>query len=263
MVTKWHYHVGSYKRMQSSKQGEFKCFLRRFIKKSGFATDMRLAILFSSGKDSTYTLHTLKEEHEIVCLLCLIPANPDSFMFQQSKRELVEAQAASLGLPVMFRETAGKKEEELADLEALLKKAKADYKIEGIGSGALASTYQFERIGALCKQLGLESLAPLWQQDQHVHFEAMVKEGFDIRMTRIAAMGLDESWLGRKLAMEDLETLKQLRDKLGFHPAGEGGEFETIVLDGPGFAHPIHIDFEKKMESKERGELLITDIKHS
>lgn len=224
---------------------------------------MRVGILFSSGKDSTFTLHRCRaepERWEVVCLLTLLPANPDSHMFQRPARELVEAQAESLGLPVLFKETPGEKERELEELRLLLEEAKERYGIEGIASGALASDYQYTRINRLCGELGLHSYAPLWQQEQLIHMRQMVEAGFDIRMTRVAAMGLDESWLGRPLTAEDLDRLERLREEVGLHPAGEGGEFETIVLDGPGFAHPIRIAFTKEMESDERGELRITKI---
>jgi diphthine-ammonia ligase len=73
-------------------------------------------------------------------------------------------------------------------------------------------------------------------------------------------MGLGEQWLGKRLGEEDLVRLEQLRGTLGIHPGGEGGEFETIVLDGPLFKRHLEIEFEKRMESEERGELVITRI---
>ena len=85
----------------------------------------------------------------------------------------------------------------------------------------------------------------------------IIAAGYDIRMTRIAAEGLDKSWLGRKLTLKDCSTLEELQKKIGLHPAGEGGEFETIVLDAPLFKSPIDINFSISMESENRGELVL------
>jgi asparagine synthase (glutamine-hydrolysing) len=79
-------------------------------------------------------------------------------------------------------------------------------------------------------------------------------------MTRIAADGLTAEWLGKRLTDGDVDRLVALNKRLGINVAGEGGEFETIVLDGPIFAAPIEISFEKAMESENRGELKIRSL---
>ena len=218
---------------------------------------MKLGILFSSGKDSTNVLwYYLEQGWDVRCLLSLLPSNPDSWMFQSPDKKLLERQAAALGLPILFQQTAGEKEEELDDLKALLERAKAEHGIDGVAVGALASDYQQERVNRICHQLNLKTFSPLWHTDQLQLLREMVAAGFDIRMTRIAADGLSADWLGKKLTEEDLDKLEMLGKK-GFHPAGEGGEFETIVLDGPIFRQPIQISFETEMESEYRGELVL------
>ncbi len=222
---------------------------------------MRLAILFSGGKDSTLTLHrAVAEGHEPACLVTILPRNPDSYMFQQPFRALVEAQSAALGLPVIFQETPGVKEEELAELRAAIERARREYEVEGVGAGALASNYQFTRLSRICGELGLRVYAPLWQEDQEALLREVIREGYEVRMTRVAALGLGESWLGRVLSEEDVAALGRLREEYGFQPGGEGGEFETIVLDSPLFEKRVVIAFEKEMKSGERGELLIKEV---
>jgi len=223
---------------------------------------MRLGILYSSGKDSTFTLHYYRNQAwDVACLLCLLPKNPDSLMFQNPLKELVRAQAASLNIPVIFKETEGKERQELEDLTLILQEAKKAYHIDGIGVGALASDYQHVRVNHACEALGLKTYAPLWHKEQLRLLQEMVSADFDIRMTRVAAMGLGKEWLGKRLTLPDLEKLHALEKSIGFHPAGEGGEFETIVLDGPGFTKPITIAYETRMESDERGELVIKKVK--
>jgi asparagine synthase (glutamine-hydrolysing) len=217
---------------------------------------MPITILFSGGKDSTATAwYYLEQGWDVRCLSSLIPENPDSFMFQTPNQSLLHAQAASLQLPLLVQPTKGEKEKELDDLKTLLKRAKDEYYIDGVAVGAVASEYQHERVTRICAELNLKTFAPLWHKEQDRLLSDMIQAGFDIRMTKIAADGLTKEWLGKKLDMKDLEKLKALNKTNGLHVGGEGGEYETIVLDGPIFTMPISIQFEVTMESAHSGEL--------
>jgi diphthine-ammonia ligase len=217
---------------------------------------MRLGILFSSGKDSTFTLwYYSQQAWDVACLLSMLPASEDSYMFQNPSVELLRKQADSLQISLLLQDTIGEKEKELDDLKKLLQRAKDEFGIDGVAVGALASDYQQERVNRICHELQLKTFAPLWHKDQEKLLRELIEAGFDIRMTRIAAEGLTKEWLGKRLTAEDVDKLVTLHKKIGLSVGGEGGEFETIVLDGPIFAEPIAIEFEKKMESEHRGEL--------
>ncbi|MEM3690376.1 MAG: TIGR00289 family protein, partial [Candidatus Micrarchaeia archaeon] len=101
---------------------------------------MKLGALFSGGKDSCYAMHLAARQHEIVCLISILSKSSESYMFHTPNINLVKKQAEALGLPILMEETEGQKEEELKDLERALLKAKSEYRIEGIVSGAIAST---------------------------------------------------------------------------------------------------------------------------
>jgi diphthine-ammonia ligase len=218
---------------------------------------MRIAILFSSGKDSCFTLWYYQQQGwEVACLLSMVPGNADSYMFQSPSVDLLRKQAASLQIPLHLQKTHGEKEMELEDLRALLENAKEEFGIEGIAVGALASDYQHERINRVCHQVGLKTYAPLWHKNQEMLLRELIDAGFDIRMTRIAADGLTERWLGRRLASADVDRLVALNKQLGINVGGEGGEYETIVLDGPIFTEAIMIGYALKMETEHRGELV-------
>jgi diphthine-ammonia ligase len=220
---------------------------------------MRIGVLFSSGKDSTATLWYYEEQGwDVACLLSLLPENPDSYMFQNPSSELLKKQATSLQIPLLTQYTKGEPEAELADLKELLARAKQEYEITGVAVGALASDYQQERVNRICHDLSLKTYAPLWHKNQEQLMRQLIDAGFDIRMTRIAADGLTKEWLGIKLTQDDVDKLVALNKKFGLSIAGEGGEFETIVLDGPIFAQPIAIQFDLEMESAHRGELVLS-----
>ncbi len=220
---------------------------------------MRLAALFTGGKDSTYAIYLAKEQsHEIVGLITLKSENPHSYMFHTPAIELTKLQAQALGLPLLTYSTKGKKEEELADLELAIKKAHKKLNFEGLITGALFSEYQSSRIIKIAKKLGLEVVSPLWHKAQEKEMEELLKLNFKIIFTAVAAEGLNKSWLNRIITSKDLDRLRQLNQRYQFHLAGEGGEFESAVLDCPLFNKKIVIeDFLIEEESEYTARLII------
>ena len=193
----------------------------------------KLAALTSGGKDSNAALYRMqRRNNSIECLINLRSNNPDSYMFD-TKFAGVEEQAEMLGIPLIIEMTDGEKEKELADLENAIGKAVEKYNVEGVVAGAIASTYQRDRVDQICENLGLKVFAPLWQENQQNYMRWLIREGFEIEIVDVAARGLDESWIGRILDEESVEDLIELSEEYGFHAAGEGGEFETRVTGFP------------------------------
>ena len=207
---------------------------------------MKLGVLFSGGKDSTYAAYLEKKKgNELTCLISLFSENKDSFMFHTPSIEKTKKQAEVMNLPLIIQKTKGEKEEELKDLEKAIKKAKQEYKIQGIITGALQSVYQSSRIQKICDKLGFECFNPLWQKDEIQYIKELIKEKFKIIITAVAAYPLDEKWLGREINNSFITDVKELSNKYKIHAAGEGGEFETFVLDCPLFKKPLKIKNKK------------------
>src|SRR3989338_906625 len=208
---------------------------------------MKVAVLFSGGKDSTYAMHRAMEQgREIVCLVSLRSKNPDSYMFHVPNIDMVKEQSKAIGIPILFRSTEGIKEKELKDLRNVLLEAKKKYNIEGVVSGAVASEYQRYRVETVCADLGLKSIAPLWHLDPKRYMTDFINDGFKALIVSVAADGFSKDWLGKPINLETLEELQKLHDKFGIHIGGEGGEIETFVTDGPIFKKKIEIEeFEK------------------
>ena len=123
---------------------------------------MRLGVLFSGGKDSTYALWKVMEKEEVVCLISVVSENEYSYMFHTPNIGMTSMQAAAIGLPLVQRTTEGVKEEELKDLKMAIEEARQSYSVEGIVTGAVESVYQAERIQRICNDLGLWCFNPLW-----------------------------------------------------------------------------------------------------
>ncbi len=196
----------------------------------------RLVALTSGGKDSNAAIYRImRRKNEISCLLSLRSENRDSYMFDSKKEEkIIEEQASKMRVPLIFQETMGEKEEELNDLEKGLEKAVEDYEVEGVVSGALASTYQRDRVEKVAESLGLKVFTPLWSENPVNYMRWLVRKGFEVEITDVAARGLEKEWEGRVLDQDNVEELIELSEKYGFHAAGEGGEYETQVIDFPG-----------------------------
>ncbi|MBN2142324.1 hypothetical protein JW711_03250, partial [Candidatus Woesearchaeota archaeon] len=106
---------------------------------------MKLAVLFSGGKDSTLALKYARDGDKsgpgdsVVCLISLISKNPESFMFHTPNISLTKLQAEAIGLPLIEQETMGEKEKELEDLKRAIERAKVEFGAEGIVTGAVES----------------------------------------------------------------------------------------------------------------------------
>jgi len=220
---------------------------------------MKLATLVSGGKDSLYAMFLAKKENEISVIVSIKSENPESYMYHVPNVDLVKLQAESMNIPIIFKKSKGIKEEELEDLKNALKEAKKKYGIEGVVSGAIYSKYQKTRVDAICQELGLVSLAPLWNAKTGKLWKDMIDNKFEIIIVAVAAGGLDQKWLGREIDKKAVVELTNLHDTCYVCTGFEGGEAESLVLDCPMFSKKIKIiESEIKWDNKtQSGELII------
>ncbi len=222
---------------------------------------MRAGILHSGGKDSTYAAWIASKRDELVCLITLLPQREDSYMFHHPAILWTKLQAEAIGLPQVLVKTEGVKEEELSDLRRAFELARDSYSIERVYTGALASVYQKSRVERTCSEVGLDCISPLWLIEPETHLRNLVKNRFLAIITAVAALGLDESWLGRVIDDEAIQELVRLQKKYGLHIGLEGGEGETFVLDCPLFKKKIEVLSTERHWLGDRGHLEIREAK--
>lgn len=204
---------------------------------------MKVGVLFSGGKDSTYAAWLAKKEgHEIVCLITLYSLNKESYMFHTPAIEMTEKQAKLMEIPLVKQETLGVKEGELLDLKRAIRKAIKKHEIEGIVTGALASDYQASRILEICRFFKISCINPLWQKNQSELLKELVRNRFEVIISGVAAYPLDKKWIGRKIDEKFIADLRALSEKYKVNPAGEGGEFETLVVSCPLFKERLKFE---------------------
>ena len=218
---------------------------------------MKVAALFSGGKDSVFSIYIAQQYGwDVSHLVTILPENKDSWMFHSVNIHLTDKLSESIKIPLVKTISNGKKEDELDDLKILLEKLDVD----GVISGALASEYQRTRIEKICYELGIKSFTPLWHKNQELILRDQVNAGFKIIIVGVFAQGFNESWLGRIIDQECITELVKLNKKYSINTAGEGGEFETLVTDGPLFSKKLIIDETVKEYKRDNGFLNIKKI---
>ena len=216
---------------------------------------MRVVALATGGKDSTLALYrAVKQGHEVAYLATVIPRRRDSWMFHSLNLHMMEYFAEAVEIPLVKAETSGRKEEEVRDLERLLSRLD----VEGVVSGAVASTYQKNRIDKICESLGLHSIAPLWHNSPAQLLNEILQLKFEVLIVGVFARGFDQKWLGRKLDKTCVEDLLKLKEKYGISLIGEGGEYETLVTDAVFFKKKIRVLETRKVWRGDHGYLTVT-----
>jgi ABC transporter with metal-binding/Fe-S-binding domain ATP-binding protein len=229
--------------------------------------------LFSGGKDSSWALYRALERGLAVERLVTVHPAGDSYMYHVPATDLAGLAAESVGVPLVEVEpddfgaedvpdAGAQGDAELEPLEAALGELAADLPggIAGLVAGAVESEFQTSRIEAMAERLDAELFAPLWQREPGELAEAMLAAGFEIRIVQVAAAGLDESWLGRRLDGAALADLRELNREYGVHLLGEGGEFETLVTDGPHMERPIELEYATEWDGT-RGSIVVEDAR--
>ncbi len=216
---------------------------------------MRIAALFSGGKDSNYALFCARHYGwDVTHLVSVFSTSQESYMYHVPAIELTRLAAEAIGIPLVEVITPPQPELELIPLKNTL----YELGVDGIVSGALASEYQRRRLDQICQDIGIKSFAPIWHKCQRDYVHEMVGEGFEIMITGCYAEGLDESWLGRTLDDTALAELDRLHTKYGISIAGEGGEYESFVTYGPHMGRRVHVEYEKQWV-RDSGKIVVKD----
>ncbi|HWY36305.1 MAG TPA: diphthine--ammonia ligase [Nitrosopumilaceae archaeon] len=222
---------------------------------------MKLAALFSGGKDSTFAIYQAKQEgHDVACLVTIFPLSDESQFLHYPNLAMTMFQAQSMKLPQLSSYTTSNDTKiELSELEFLLVQAKQAFGIEGIVHGGILSEFQKNHFENICRKLNLKMISPLWSIDQKEYMKKLIELNFNYIITSVSSDGLDDSWLGREITKDDVDTLEKLSIKHGFNLSFEGGEAESLVLNCPLFSVPLKIIKSNKIWDGYRGRFEITE----
>jgi uncharacterized protein (TIGR00290 family) len=211
---------------------------------------------WSSGKDSAWTLHTLRQqgEVEVVGLLTTINSTHQRVAMHAVREELLEQQADALGLPLIKVPLLWPCSN--ADYEQAMATALAQARRESIQRIAFGDLF-LEDIRryreAKLAGTGIKPVFPLWQLDTAQLAQTMVASGLRARLTCVDPKKLSASFAGRLFDAELLDDLPSNVD-----PCGENGEFHTFAFEGPMFRHPVAVE---TGEVVERDGFVFADLK--
>ena len=168
---------------------------------------MKAAVLFSGGKDSTMAVYkALDNGDDVKYLLSMKSTNDESYMFHVPNIHLTDLLSEAMDIPIISVETDGIKEEELKDLKNAFEELKS-LGVEAIYTGALYSTYQKSRIERLADEVGIMAISPYWHVNELDYMREILSLGFEVIISGVAAYGLDEKWLGRRIDDECIDDL--------------------------------------------------------
>ncbi len=199
----------------------------------------RVLLSWSSGKDSAWTLHRLRNasDVEVVALLTTFNEDADRVAMHAVPRSLLEAQAAAAGLPLWPVDLPWPCSNQ--DYEERMAAALERARLESITHIAFGDVF-LEDVRAYRERLlagtGIDPLFPIWASPEETADLArdILSEGFRAVLTCVDLERLPGSYSGRDF---DLQLLEELPAEID--PCGERGEFHTFCFDGPIFSEPI------------------------
>ena len=208
----------------------------------------KIIFTWSGGKDSAMALHELKRNagYEIVALLTTITEDYDRISMHGVRRELLEAQAVSLG--IRLEKVLISRQSSNEDYESRMRAALEQYKAKGVTSVAFGDIFLEElrryREDNLAK-IGMKGIFPLWKRRTSDLARDFIHAGFRAVITCVDSEALDKRFAGREFDKAFLSELPS-----GIDPCGENGEFHSFVYDGPVFKNWIR---------HTRGEMVLRD----
>jgi asparagine synthase (glutamine-hydrolysing) len=220
----------------------------------------KLAALFSGGKDSTHAVYlALQRGFGVAALVTARPKKSDSPMFHTPNLDLTRLAAKAMGLPLLEIPVSGEGEREVDELEAGLRPLKDAGKVDGLLAGAIASDYQWTRLNEIGHRLEVPCFTPMWRVDPVAVLRDELASGLKFMIVAAQTQGLDERWLGHTMDEEFLARLLSAAEEHRFNPAGEGGEYESLVTDGPLFHQRIRIEAYRVLVGATSSYLVVDD----
>jgi uncharacterized protein (TIGR00290 family) len=215
----------------------------------------RVLLSWSSGKDSVWALHLLRQRPglEVAALLTTFNSAAGRVAMHAVRRALVETQAERTGIPLWAVELPWPCSN--AEYEERMLKVCPRAIAEGITAIAFGDLFLQDIRDYRVRQLqgsGLEPLFPVWQIPTARLGREMIAAGVKAKLTCVDPSRLDQSFAGRDYDQALLDTLPS-----GVDPCGENGEFHTFVYEAPVFSQPIAV---RTGEVVERDGFVFADV---
>ncbi len=204
---------------------------------------MDVAIMFSGGKDSVFALqHAQEKGWNIKYLISIKPTRKDCYLFHYATVEHTKKIADMLGIPQVYVSCSVAEPEQEAEIVKNVVTARQ--KLTPVSAVILGGTglqeTQLRSIQSALLPLHIEVFAAHAGEEHDMVMEQMLSAGYDILISQVASDGLG-NWLGKRITAENFGSFRKDAVKFGFHIGGEGGYYDTLVLDAPMFKKRLEI----------------------
>ena len=198
---------------------------------------MKVVVSWSGGKDSCFAYYLATQQGYKVMNLFTMMMSETKSNFHMIPSGILDAQAKSIGIQLIKKTTSAATYEK--DFKSVLLECKAKG-AEGLVTGDIYEVSGHEEgwLGRVCKEVGLTPVKPLWMGDTKKIFLDYLKTGFRATVVRTKLNLLGVEWLGRTLDRKFYDDVLKLGN---VDPCGEGGEYHTVITDGPTFKNKIEI----------------------
>ena len=198
---------------------------------------MRVAVLWSGGKESSLACHrVMAQDHDVATLVTFVL---NDWPYVCHPLSIISLQSEALAIPHMTLKVAEPYKETYRQSVSTLIGSEG---IEGIVTGNIWIEDHKRWMEDVCEGLRVHVIMPLWNENTHDILDAVVSDGFRPVFTCVKEPWFDADWLDRQLDRQRIEALKSLRERFGIDVCGENGEYHTMVLDGPIFRRSIRIE---------------------
>lgn len=211
------------------------------------------AMLWTGGKDSAMALYEAGQNgYRVRCLVTFAPPEPH---FLAHPLAIMRMQAHALALPHYVLPISVPFE---GSYETSLRRLQDDWGIGCVVTGDIAEVDGHPNwIRERSRPVGMSVHTPLWGRERNVLLRQLLERGFKARFSCVDTRWLDENWIGRELDDAAVAELCSIRESTGLDVCGEGGEYHTVVIDGPRFTRAIDVCAYSKRAA---GSLVYMDI---
>ena len=193
---------------------------------------MNVTCLVSGGKDSVLALWLALHQFNVISILSVRSRCPESYLFHIPNTQYVALIAKMLNIPyrTIFVENCHV-EDEIQALKDFLTESEA----EAVITGGIRSDFQRYKFNYSAISAKMKCFNPLWRLSPRTLMSELLDNNFHIIFSSVAGMGLGRELLGKKITTEMLESIQKTVPESELTMIGEGGEFESLVLDAPFF----------------------------
>ena len=200
---------------------------------------LKVSCLVSGGKDSVFSLWCALHQYSVTSLINIQPESSDSQLFHIPNSKHVKLISEMLNIPLLTIKTSS---DDLSEEINKLTDKIIESKAEAIITGGVRSEFQRYNFTRAALRAGIPCFNPLWRLSPKILLDELIANQFYVIIVSVASMGLKKSLLGQKLTYDLLNEVKAFNKGSDLALIGEGGEYESFVLDAPFFPSRIQVE---------------------